>query len=105
MELIISVALILIITVGLSELREWRSSQKFKKLELLLKGERRALASLADQHKALSEAFEKLSDSLTESSEKHGADFESLSKAIDVHGIRLNYKPGALAAPDFVEGL
>lgn len=105
METFLSVTVLLIVTVGLSELREWRSSRKLKKLELLLKAQRRVMVSLKSESQAMAEVFSKTIDAMNRETEKHATDIQTLAQAIDVHGVRVNFKPGGNQHADYIEGL
>lgn len=97
MEILIALAAM----IALSELREWRAGRKHRHLELLVKALRRQVEALPDK---LEQAAEK-GAAATEFAERAATELATLNRAIDAHGVRINYNPSKQAEPDFIEGL
>lgn len=99
MELIASLAII----IALNELREWRFNQRMEKLEL----------EVLKSRLLFDETCKELNDDLgikLENThafvEKAQTQLEAMNRAIDAHGLRVNYKPESdlSETADFIGG-
>lgn len=90
-EFILAMGLI----VALSELKEWRAGERMRKLEALICALPENLRLAGEKNEAIGLYAQKAASEL-----------EILNRAIDAHGIRVNYKNSASGEqPDMIEGL
>jgi hypothetical protein len=98
MEFVITVALI----IGLNELREWRFAQRMKKLEDEVRQSREFFDATCEE---LTHDLGAKLDGTHAFVEKAATQLEAMNRAIDAHGLRVNFKSAEeLPEADFIGG-